>query len=167
MANNASTAVSDLDDFDRRILDIVQRDNQRTHADIGEAVGLSASAVRRRLKLLRDTGFIEKDVALLRLGEMGVRLVVLVSFQNESIEAFDAFDEQIRTTPEILQGYHISGSVDYCLIVQGPSLEWYEDWGKRAFMSNSAIRRYDSHVVWSCKKFETAIPLRDGLLPIR
>ncbi|MEP2100983.1 MAG: Lrp/AsnC family transcriptional regulator [Parasphingorhabdus sp.] len=159
MANNAITKISDLDDFDRRILKIVQRNNQCTHAYIGEAVGLSASAVRRRLKLLRDTGLIEKDVAVLRAGDMGVRLIVLISFQNESIEAFDALDEQIRTTPEILQGYHISGPVDYCLVVQGPSLEWYEDWGKQAFMSNPAIRRYDSHVVWSCKKFETAIPL--------
>ncbi|WP_422345349.1 Lrp/AsnC family transcriptional regulator [Parasphingorhabdus sp.] len=159
MTNNATITISDLDDFDRRILKIVQSDNQRTHADIGEAVGLSASAVRRRLKLLRDTGFIEKDVAVLRSGEIGVRLIVLVSFQNESIEAFDAFDEQIRVTPEILQGYHISGPVDYCLVVQGPSLEWYEDWGKQTFMSNPAIRRYDSHVIWSCKKFETAIPL--------
>ncbi len=159
MAFNALTAVSDLDAFDRRILNIVQSDNQRTHADIGEAIGLSASAVRRRLKMLRDTGFIEKDVALLRSEGIGVRLIVMISFQNESIEAFDAFDEQIRSMPEILQAYHTSGSVDYCLVVQGPSLEWYEDWGKQAFMSNPAIRRYDTHVVWSCKKFETAIPL--------
>ena len=159
MVKNAIAKISDLDGFDRQILEIIQHDNQRTHADIGGTVGLSASAVRRRLKLLRDSGFIEKDVAVLRTGEIGVRLVVLVSFQNETIEAFDAFDEQIRSTPEILQGYHISGPVDYCLIVQGPSPEWYEDWGKEAFMSNPAIRRYDSHVVWSCKKFETAIPL--------
>ncbi|GAA0476996.1 Lrp/AsnC family transcriptional regulator [Parasphingorhabdus litoris] len=159
MANNAMTEISDLDDFDRRILNIVQCDNQRTHADIGEAVGLSASAVRRRLKLLRDTGFIEKDVALLRASNIGVRLIVLIYFQNESIEAFNALDEQIRTTPEILQGYHVSGSMDYVLIVQGPDVEWYEEWGKQAFMSNPAIRRYDSHVVWSCKKFDTALPL--------
>lgn len=158
-ANNVSPVISSLDEFDQRILKIVQHNNQRTHADIGEAVRLSASAVRRRLKMLRDTGFIEKDVALLRTGGIGVRLVVLISFQNESIETFDDFDEQIRTTPEILQGYHVSGSLDYVLIVQGPNLEWYEDWGKQAFMSNPAIRRYDSHVVWSCKKFETAISL--------
>ncbi len=149
----------EIDDFDRQILRIVQRDNQRTHADIGELVGLSASAVRRRLKLLRKSGFIEKDVALLRSEGIGVRLIVMVAFNKESIASYDAFDEQIRTTPEILQGYHISGSTDYCLMVHGPNLEWYEDWSKQAFMSNPDIRRYDSHVVWSCKKFDTAIPL--------
>lgn len=157
--NNASLSAADLDEFDRRILKIVQCDNQRTHADIGTEIGLSASAVRRRLRVLRDSGVIEKDVALLDTGGMGVRLVVIIAFHKESIETFDAFDEQIRTTPEILQGYHVSGSFDYVLIVQGPNLEWYEDWGKQAFMSNPNIRRYDSHVVWSCKKFETAIPL--------
>lgn len=159
IANNTSPQITDIDDFDRQVLRIVQRDNQRTHADIGEVVGLSASAVRRRLKLLRESGFIEKDVALLRPDGIGVRLIVMIAFNKESIETFDSFDEQIHTTPEILQGYHISGSTDYCLVIQGPSLEWYEDWGKQAFMSNPDIRRYDSYVVWSCKKFETAIPL--------
>ena len=43
-----------LDDFDRRILDLVQRDNRLTIEAIGERVGLSATAVQRRLKRLRD-----------------------------------------------------------------------------------------------------------------
>lgn len=159
MKKNAHEAPKVLDDFDRRLLRLVQRDNQLTHAEIGDQVGLSASAVRRRLKILRDEGHIERDVSLLRQDEFGVRLIVTVSFQNESIETFDAFDKQIADTPEILQGYHTSGSVDYILIVQGPSLQWYEEWGKQAFMSNPDIRRYDTHVVWSCKKFETALPV--------
>ena len=149
----------DLDSFDRRILGLVQHNNQMTHAQIGERVGLSASAVSRRLKAMRESGVIEKDVAILKQNDIGVRLIVSVSFENESPETFEAFDRQIGETPEILQGYHVSGTVDYILIVQGPSLSWYESWGKRAFMSNPDIRRYDTHVVWSCKKFETAVEI--------
>ena len=148
-----------LDPFDRCILDIVQRNTNLTHAQIGESVGLSASAVRRRLNVLRENKVIEKEVAILRREGSGVRLIVTISFQSESIEAFQAFDQQILDTPEIVQGYHVSGTEDYVLIVHGPNLEWYEEWGKTTFMNNTAIRRYDTRVIWSCKKFETAIPL--------
>jgi Lrp/AsnC family transcriptional regulator, leucine-responsive regulatory protein len=148
-----------LDPFDRCILDIVQRNANLTHAQIGQSVGLSASAVRRRLNALRESKVIEKEVAILKQQSNGVRLIITVSFQNESIEAFQAFDQQIMDTPEIVQGYHVSGTEDYVLIVHGPNLEWYEEWGKKTFMNNTAIRRYDTRVIWSCKKFETAIPL--------
>ncbi len=148
-----------LDPFDRQILNLVQYNNQLTHSAIGERIGLSSSAVRRRLRQLRDNGVIERDVALLNSSGIGVRLVVTISFQNEGIDIFEAFDRQMLELPEVLQSYHISGSVDYIVIVQGPSVEWYEEWGKQVFMSNPNIRRYDTHVVWSCKKFETAVAL--------
>jgi len=153
------TNIATLDPFDRALLDLVQRDNQLTHAVLGEQVGLSASAVRRRLKVLRDTGVISRDVSILAPGQAGVTLITTLSFGEESVEAYDAFDQQILDTPEILQGYAVAGTDDYVLIITAPSLSWYEDWAKAAFMSNPAIRRYDTRVVWSCKKFDTAVTL--------
>ncbi len=128
-----------LDGFDRAILRIVQKDNQVTHADIGKDIGLSASAVRRRLKILRDNDVIIRDVSLVRPESLGVRLIVTLSFGDESLAVYDAFDALILETPEILQGYHVAGSNDYVLIVHGSSLEWYEEWGKQIFMSNPAV----------------------------
>ena len=148
-----------LDGLDRKILNAVQSDNQRSHASIGEDIGLSSSAVRRRLSALRQSGVIAQDVSILAQTGLGVRLIVTVSFGEESVEAYEAFDRQIAETKEIQQAYHVAGSDDYVLIVHGPSLEWYEDWAKSAFMSNAAIRRYDTTVVWSCKKFDTRIDL--------
>ncbi len=159
MKNNTSQLISNLDPFDRQILDVVQHDSHKTHAEIGKIVGLSASAIRRRLTALRDSKVIEKEVAILRRDGMGVRLIVTITFENESIEAFQAFDQLIIDTAEIVQGYHVSGKEDYILIVHGPNLEWYEEWGKQTFMSNPAICKYATQVIWSCKKFETAIPL--------
>lgn len=148
-----------MDQFDRKILDVVQINASQTHSEIGHLVGLSGSAVRRRLAALKKSDIIDREVVILRSGSFGVQLIVTVSFNNESVETYQKFDDQIRETPEILQGYHVSGAEDYILIVHGPNIEWYEDWGKRTFMNNPDIRRYDTRVVWSCKKFETAIPL--------
>ncbi len=149
-----------MDELDQKILDIVQKNNQLTHADIGERVALSESSVRRRLKTLRATGVIARDVSILKSTGEGVRMIVTLSFERESPEVYEEFDRQIASYPEVLQAYHVSGSVDYILIVQGPCVEWYEDWSRMALMSNPNIQRYNTHVVWSCKKFETAIPLK-------
>lgn len=146
-----------IDALDRRVLAVVQRDASLTHQEIGERVGLSASAVRRRLTALRTTGVIRGDVSLLDPNRSGVILIVTLSFGEESPEIYDAFDRQMRSLPEVKQSYHVAGANDYALVVHGPSLQWYEDWSKLTLMKNPAIRRYETMVVWSCKKFETAL----------
>lgn len=159
MKKTATTAPFQLDDFDRAILEIVQVDASLTHAEIGEQVHLSASSVRRRLAALRSCGVIRRDVSLVDPERFGVTLIVTLTFEEESLEAYEALDRQIQIMPEIKQSYHVAGSDDYVLIVHGPSLQWYEDWAKATFMSNPALKRYSTSVVWSCKKFETAIAI--------
>lgn len=153
------TEAFELDPFDRGILRIVQSDNQLSHAAIGEQVGLSASAVRRRLAALRAAGVIERDVSVLSGRTTGITLIVSLNFAYETPALYAAFDDQMRALPEVTQCYHVAGAVDYILVVAAPSLEWYEEWSKAQFMANEAIARYDTTVVWSCKKFETARPV--------
>ncbi len=154
MANLAT-----LDDLDRSILRIVQRDNQLTNAEIGERIGLSTSSVRRRLTQMREDGVIAADVSRLHPDDVGVTLIVTVSFATETPEDYNAFDEQMRALAPVQQSYHIAGENDYILIVHGPNLQWYEEWAQDALMSNPIIRRYSTQVVWSCKKFDTAFDI--------
>lgn len=148
-----------LDDFDRAILRSTQIDNQKTHAALGKEIGLSGSAVRRRLADLRASGIIAADVSLIDGSTLGVTLIIQLSFDNDTPEAYDEFDLAMRSLPNVKQSYHVSGSMDYVLIVQGESLAWYEEWAKQNLMSNSNIKRHDTSVVWSCKKFDTTLPL--------
>ncbi len=160
MMNNLTTSgISTLDKADLAILRIVQKDNQITHAAIGDKIGLSVSAVRRRLVALRQDGHISKDVSILRPDTLGVTLIVQIAFREDTQEGYSEFDAHIANLPNVMQSYHVSGATDYILIVQGPSLQWYEDWAKENIMSIAVIQRHDTSVVWSCKKFETAIPL--------
>ena len=98
-------------------------------------------------------------MAILDQNQHGIRLIVSITFAEESIASYDAFDQQMKKLPEVLQSYHVAGSEDYILVVQAPSLAWYEEWSKQQFMANPKIQRYDSKVVWSCKKFATALSL--------
>lgn len=48
-----------IDDVDRRIISVLQRDGRCAYGTIAEQVGLSEAAVRRRVQRLRDTGIME------------------------------------------------------------------------------------------------------------
>jgi len=61
----------DLDDFDRRLLNLVQSDAGQTAEQLAGNVGLSASAVQRRLKRLREAGVIIREAAILDLKSLG------------------------------------------------------------------------------------------------
>ena len=116
------TDFAKLDDFDRAILNVVQRDSSLTHEAIGAQVSLSASSVRRRLAALREGGFILREVALLDGGESGVTLIVSLTLTEETPEAYEALDAVLANEAAVKQTYHIAGSDDYILIVNAPIL---------------------------------------------
>ncbi len=146
-----------IDNFDRAILNIIQRNNQLTHAEIGEKVNLSPSSVRRRLKVLRQNKVIESDVSIVAPGKEMIQAIVMVSFLKESLEGYQAFKEQMQQDPAVAQCYSVSGEVDAILIVNADDLACYETWGEQVLMTNPLIRRYNTHIVWSRVKFSTAI----------
>jgi Lrp/AsnC family leucine-responsive transcriptional regulator len=149
-----------LDDYDRALLDLVQSDNQWTHARLGEAVHLSPSSVRRRLSALRERGVIRSDVSIVDADRTTVTVIVQVTFQQESVEGTHDFEQRMIAAPEVSQCYAVAGEVDFVLVVHAPDLASYEAWGKRTLMADADIRRYDTHIVWSRVKFSTAVSAR-------
>jgi Lrp/AsnC family transcriptional regulator, leucine-responsive regulatory protein len=149
-----------LDRLDRRILDLLQNDSARSHAAIGAEIGLSGSAVRRRIEVLRANKVIAREVALLGDGAVhGITVITSVTFERETPALYDAFRTAMRKDARVLQCYATAGQFDYILIVAAASPEDYEAWGERTLLSNTAIKRYDSFVVWSTVKFEIKRPV--------
>jgi Lrp/AsnC family leucine-responsive transcriptional regulator len=60
-----------IDDFDRRILFFLQRDNRISQSEIGEKVHLSSSAVNRRIQRLESNGTIAANVTLVAQEKVG------------------------------------------------------------------------------------------------
>lgn len=112
---------------------------------------------------MRRSGIIARTVALMgdNADSAGILVVVTVSFERETPAAYEAFRTAMRKDERVLQCYTISGQFDFVLIVAAASPQDYERWGERTLMANAALRRYDSFVVWSTVKFDTARPIFD------
>lgn len=67
-----------FDEIDRRILNALQKDSSQTNAELAAAVHVSAPTCLRRVKHLRDSGVIEREVALVAADKVGSHLTAVV-----------------------------------------------------------------------------------------
>jgi Lrp/AsnC family leucine-responsive transcriptional regulator len=122
-------AMVTLDKMDRRILNELQKDGQLSNLELAETVGLSASPCSRRVKLLEESGFIERTVTLLNRDKLGLKLTALVqiSMDRHTPERFEKFEETLFACPEVISCSLITGqAADYLVEVLVTDMEAYQ-----------------------------------------
>lgn len=151
----------ELDQLDRKILDAVQRNNRGTADALSSLVGLSPTAVQRRLAKLRQAGVIERDVSILSPAAVGRPLLMLVSvtLERERADIIDRFKKAIRATPEIMSGYYVTGDSDFVLIISARDMEDYEAFTRRFFYQNADIKGFKTTVVMDRVKASFILPV--------
>jgi len=83
-----------LDSLDRQLLALMQQNNLQTADQLAERIGLSASAIARRLRRLRATGAIAADVSLVSPQAAGDPLTAVVHVQLDRHTPKD--DDRLR-----------------------------------------------------------------------
>lgn len=106
-----------IDETDRRILKILQKDSSIPLDAIGEAVHLSRNACWRRIKALETAGVISSRVTLLDPTKLGLALTVFIMVRtSEHSESWLAqFRSATRDMPEISGVYRMTGELDYLI----------------------------------------------------
>jgi len=140
-----------LDAFDRKILALWQGNTRLPAKTIGDEVGLSAAAVQRRLKRLRDEGVIQAEVAQLDPEAMGlpVTCIVNVDLDRERSVDLDRFRRKMLASAEVQQCYYVTGQSDFVLIVLAADMAAYEAFTRRALLDDANVKSFVTHVVMS------------------
>lgn len=138
-----------MDDKDLEILRIVQRNARMTADVISQQVGLSSPAVQKRLKKLRDTGVIEREIAVLSGAKLGREMTVVVEviLERESRMHLDAFKRKMREAPCVQQCYYTTGEADFVLILTVRDINEYEEFTQAHFFDESNISRFKTAIV--------------------
>lgn len=149
------------DSIDHRLLRLLQEDAGRTLRELGEEVGLSPSAVHRRLRGYRAAGVIAREVAVLDPTALGptALAVVLVTLDRESAEHHAAFRARMRAEPRVQQCYDLAGPWDYAAVLVTESLPQCRALSARLFMDDENVRRYDTLPVLDPIKTGLTVPL--------
>lgn len=135
---------TDLDAFDLKLLNEVRRDNQQPARILADKVGLSVSAVLRRLRRLRDEKIIVADIAVVNPALTGATLTmhVLVKMRSGHSRDVDGFAELIAQQPEIIAIWDITGDDDFLLKIQVNSMEEYDVFTRRFLRDDHHVRAF-------------------------
>ena len=108
-----------IDDTDRRILNLLQKQGRISNADLAERVNLSASACHRRVQRLEDEGWIKDYVAMLDPRKVNVPATIFVeiTLSAQADEVLEAFEKAVARIPDVLECHLMAGSADYILKV--------------------------------------------------
>ena len=153
---------STLDDLDRKLLDMLQQDAGRSLEQLGATIGLSPSAVQRRLTRYRASGLITKDIAVLDPAVIPGTVVacVLVTLERESKRHHSSFQERMRAAPNVQQCYDLAGQWDYLAIIVASSMAHCRAVVSELFMDAPNVKRFDTLFVFDTIKRGLSIPLR-------
>ena len=153
-----------IDEIDLRILEELQNDSSRTNVKLARAVGLSPPACLRRVRRLRATGAIRREMAVLDPRVAGLHTTVLagVVLERESREIIAAFKRRVLEDEAVAQCWYVTGQFDFLVLVRVRDIAAYEQLGERLFHGDPNVKRYESLVVLDEVKRDLTVPLAPG-----
>jgi Lrp/AsnC family leucine-responsive transcriptional regulator len=151
-----------IDKVDRAILHELQLDGKLTNAKLAERVHLSESACLRRVKILEDTGVIERYAMIVNQAAVGIpgNVFVEISLSRQQREDLDIFEESVKRVPEVMECYLMSGDFDYLLRVVVSDAADYERIHHESLTRLPGVARVRSSFTLRTVAKRTEIPLR-------
>ena len=118
-----------LDRLDRRILDVMQDNGRISNLELADKVGLSPTPCSRRVRQLEASGLVRGHVTLLNQDQLGLKLTAWISItmDRHTPDRFEAFEEEVRAYPEVLECAVVTGqAADYLIKAVVPDMAYYE-----------------------------------------
>lgn len=136
-----------LDSFDHALLREMQRDNQTPARVLAERIGLSQSAVLRRLRRLRAEKVITPDVSVINPEVLGQSLTVhvLVSIARGS-RTYGDFARKLRDRPEVRHASYVTGDADFIVHLEVESMAAYANFARAVFHDDPMVSEYHTYV---------------------
>ena len=141
--------MQELDEYDKKILNQLQQNNRITAEELGNMVGLSTSAVQRRLQRLRQEKIIEADISIISPAAVGfgITCVVDITLHLGNSEVIDGYKKLMNGCAEVMQCYYVTGTYDFVVIINTKDMKHYEEFSKKYFMDNPNVKQFYTHVV--------------------
>ncbi|MBF1589471.1 MAG: Lrp/AsnC family transcriptional regulator [Prevotella sp.] len=117
-----------LDETDRKILRILQRNSDLTVKELAAKLHLSTSPTFERQKRLERDGYIERYMAVVNPRKVGNGIMVLcnIRLKQHSQELIQEFMNVVQNLEEITECYNTSGDYDFLIKVYAHDMKSYQ-----------------------------------------
>lgn len=148
-----------MDDLDRRLLLLLQKDGRRASADLAKEIGLSVSATNERVRKLIDTGAVATIEAVLDPIKSGFGVTAFIfvdldySFdEQEFVSSVIAFDE-------VQEMHHVTGKHSYLLKVRTRTNDDLNHFIVRSLKALPGVRATETQIALNTAKETRVLPL--------
>jgi Lrp/AsnC family leucine-responsive transcriptional regulator len=154
-----------LDRTDYRILHHIQNNARISNVDLAEAVGLSPAPCLRRVKALEQNGVIKRYAGIVDAGAVGlpISIFVNVSLDRQERSGLEGFEASIRSYPEVMECYLMTGSSDYLVRIVVPDLQAYERFLADKLTRIPGVANIQSSFVLKQVVYNTELPLQERI----
>jgi Lrp/AsnC family leucine-responsive transcriptional regulator len=150
-----------LDRYDKSILEALQNDGRISNVHLARQVNLSESACLRRVRALEESGIIERYAALVSQIHAGLPgdVFVQIGLHREEQSELAAFEEAVKSIPEVMECHLMTGEFDYLLRVVVRDMADFERIHKESLTRLPGVARVNSSVAIRTVQKKTALPL--------
>ena len=149
-----------MDHIDRWILDQLQQNADISNTDLAEKVGLAPSSCLRRVQRLRESGVIDRTVAVVNPRKLGrnLKAIVSVELSHHGKTSEQEWLQKIMKTPSVSQAYSTTGEADAFVIFNLRDMEEFQELGADLFGEDPMVQRFTTYFVLNSHKCDLAIP---------
>nr|WP_110034114.1 Lrp/AsnC family transcriptional regulator [Hoeflea marina] len=150
-----------VDDFDRKLMRLLQQDARLTNNELAQAINLSASQCSRRRMRLEEAGIIrgyraELDREKLDLGIVNIITVTLATHNRDNAQRFARL---IKSLPAVLEAYSLTGEMDYIIKVVTPDLRTLSAFVSDVLLPHESVQHVKTAIVLDTLKEGAALPI--------
>jgi len=148
-----------LDKVDRKILNILQKDNQIATRVLAEKVHISQPTCLRRIRDMRQAGIISADVSMVDPFSLGYGMLAFleVSLSNQSEESMFEFEQRMAKEEQVMQCYFVSGEYDYFVVVHVIDMDAYYQFVRKVISGSGNVKHFHSRFPMKCAKFSARV----------
>jgi len=150
-----------IDAIDRKILDVLQRRGDVSHAALADLVGASTASCWRRIRALESAGVLGGSVRLVdpKAVGRGVDVLCHVRMKSQDQRRGKEFEEFVVRRSEIVECFSMTGDWDYLLRIVVGGVADYERFLMRELLAHPSVATASSHFALARVKYTTALPV--------
>ena len=151
-----------MDELDREILLALQKDAKIKNADLARQLEVAPSTMLERVRRLEERGYFKGFKAIVnpeKLG-LGVQALISISLGQHSTQTIRPFEQAVKSLPNIMTCYHVTGRFDYMLHVVAKNLKELGILVKERIASLPGVAKTETFLIFSEIKNDNGYPLQ-------
>ena len=152
-----------MDTLDRKILLALQKDAKIKNADLARQLGVAPSTMLERVRRLEERGYFNGFKAIVNPEKLGLDVQALnsISLGQHSTQTIRPFEQAVKSLPNIMTCYHVTGRFDYMLHVVAKNLKELGILVKEQIAALPGVATTETFLIFSEIKNDNGYPLQE------